>query len=145
MNATLCRCFTPRLRVHCNNFSVVCHHFENEWLKIAPTILDLATVSEGEDVLQLAKRFPSVTIEPPWIRVCTHTHTHLYAKTTHTHTDTLILTTWQACPQTWPGNAGQRMTLLLCQQRPPSTEVGDEGGTATSLCLSATNKNRKPR
>lgn len=76
MNATLCRWSTE---VHCNNFSVVCHHFENEWLKIAATILDLATISEGEDVMQLAKRFLTVTIEPPRICVCTHIriqHTH---------------------------------------------------------------------
>lgn len=84
MNATLCRWYTE---VHCNHFSVVCHHFENEWLKIAATILDLATVSEGEDVLQLAKRFLTVTIEPPWIIVSTHTH--LCANTTHTQAHTL--------------------------------------------------------
>lgn len=128
-----------RVRVHCNNLSVACHHFENGNIKIAPSIL--ATVNKGEDVLQLAKRFSAVTIEPPRISVCAHLCTET------THTDTLILTTWQACPQTWPGNAGQRMTLLLCVSSapPPSTEVGDEGGAATILCLSATNKNRKPR
>lgn len=34
---------------------------ENKKLKISPTILDLATVSEGDVALQLAKRFPTVT------------------------------------------------------------------------------------
>lgn len=86
LNAALCRWFTPcsRGEVHRYNFSVVCHHFENEKLKIASTILDLATVSVGEDVLQLAKRFPTVATEPPRIRVCTHTH--LCTKTAHSHT-----------------------------------------------------------
>lgn len=47
---------------------------------------------------------------------CLHTYTLVPQ---HTYTDTLILTTWQACPQSRPGNAGQRMTLLLCVSSVP--------------------------
>ena len=72
----------------------LCHHFENEQLKIALIILGLATVSEGADVLQLAERFLTVAIEP--LRICVCTHAHFCTKTTHKSTDALILTTWHA-------------------------------------------------
>ncbi len=127
LNPALRRCLTPCLRdqVRCNHFSVLCHHFENEWLKIAPTILDLATVSEGEDVLQLAKRFLTVTIEPPWICVCTHTH--LYTKTTHTHTH---LSSQLGRPAHRPGQGMQaREWLCFCvSSGPPAQRWGMKEG-----------------
>lgn len=62
---------------------------------------------------------------------CLHTYTLVPQ---HTYTDTLILTTWQACPQSRPGNAGQRITLLLCVSSAPLLHLQNRGGGWRRVC-----------
>lgn len=75
---------------------------ENERLKIALTILDLAWASEGADAAQLAKRFLTVTIQAS-PDVCTQTRTPLHKGNTQTQMYRSN-TTWQSCR----GGAGQK-------------------------------------
>lgn len=100
-------------------------------LKIAPTILDLATVSEGEDVLQLAKGFRQRLLSlSGYMRV--HTYTlYLYAKRQHTSPHSLAGLSTDVARECRPEND----FASLCQRRPPNTEVV-VGGMKERLLLS---------